>query len=177
MPVGLSKPVQLRLLAVPKDGQRDKAHQVGDELGKRHQKRMPEVLLTVNRLPHRTMEIKDQERHRDSKNPVTDGGQTFDTLTSNLVIGSLTRALLRLVHALTEIISATSPAQTCIFQRIELVDPLTIRRTISCSAARANTSEPIWTLPQVGSCNLVNPSMRPSLVTSTSQFSKRKRSG
>ena len=67
MPVGLSKPVQLRLLAVPKDGQREKAHQVGDELGKHHQKPMPEVSLTVNRLPHWAMEIKDQERHRDSK--------------------------------------------------------------------------------------------------------------
>ena len=89
VPVGMGKMVQLCLLAVPKDGQREEAHQVGDELGEHRRQCAPKVLLAVNGFPHRVVEIKHQQCHRHSENAVTNRCQTFDTLTRNLVIGSV----------------------------------------------------------------------------------------
>jgi len=102
VPVGTGKTVQLSLLAVPKDGQREEAHQVGDELGEHRKQGVPEVLLAVNGLPRRVVEIKHQQRHRDGENAVTNRCQTFDTLTRDLVTGSVGCRRLRLVHTLTQ---------------------------------------------------------------------------
>jgi hypothetical protein len=63
------------------------------------------------------VEIKHQQRHRHGKNAVTNRCQTLDTLTRNLVIGSVGCRRLRLVHTVTQ--SYAARAQMPIYFALE----------------------------------------------------------
>ena len=60
MAVGLGENVQLRLLPVPENRKREKAHQIGNELGEQHDQRVREISLAVNELVCRRVEIQHQ---------------------------------------------------------------------------------------------------------------------
>jgi hypothetical protein len=57
VPVGARQAIELHLLAIPKNTERQKAHEISDQLRRHGGQRMPEVLLGADRLFDGSVEI------------------------------------------------------------------------------------------------------------------------
>ncbi len=86
MPVATCEATELRLLAIPKDTERQKAHQAGNQLRRHGGDGTAKVLLGVNSRFRGSVKVEHQQRHGHGENTIAERCETLHTLTRDQVI-------------------------------------------------------------------------------------------
>jgi hypothetical protein len=85
-PVRAGEAIELRLLPVPENTQRQEAHQVGSKLRRHGAQRAPQVLLGVNGRARGGVQVESRQRHRHREYAVAQGRETFHALAGDPVV-------------------------------------------------------------------------------------------
>jgi hypothetical protein len=79
--------IELRLLAHPENAEREKTHQVDQQVRHHGAERVPERGVTTDLFPARHMQVEQEERHRHPEDAVAECGQPLHARSGDQVVG------------------------------------------------------------------------------------------
>jgi hypothetical protein len=89
MAIASSEIVELSLLADPENAERQKTHQIGEEVRRKLDKSLPKFQIIGNWITnstHRNVKVEHKQRHRDGEDAVAQGCKSLQTLARDTVV-------------------------------------------------------------------------------------------